>query len=71
MSLDRDYELFPVQKFNWTVFLLIDKTQFWVFGGGWVQSTTFLGFFSFYDYLVFISLYESLYIRDEETYKTF
>ena len=40
-------------------------------GGGWVQSTTFLGSFSFHDYLVFIGLYASLYIGDEETYKTF
>ena len=47
------------------------KTRFWVFGRGWVQSTTFLGSFSFHDYLVFIGLYASLYIGDEETYKTF
>ena len=28
----------------------------------------FIGLLQFYDYLVFISLYASLYIRDEETY---
>ena len=46
-------------------------TRFRVFGGGGVQSTTFLGSFSFHDYLVFIGVYASLYIGDEETYKTF
>ena len=28
-------------------------TRFRVFGGGWVQSTTFLSYFSFHDYLFF------------------
>ena len=47
-----------------------DMTRFRLFGGGWVQSTSFSGSFSFQHYLVFIGLYASLYIEDEETYKT-
>ena len=49
----------------------LHMTQFRVFGGGWLQSTTFLGSFSFHDYSVFIGFYASLYIGNEETYKTF
>ena len=48
---------------------LLHTTRFRVFGRGWVQSTTFLGFFSFHDYLVVIGLYASLYIGNKETYK--
>ena len=44
-------------------------TQFRVFGGGWVQSTTFFGFFSFHDDFVLIGLNASLYIGDKETYQ--
>ena len=47
----------------------IPMTLFRVFGGGWVQSSTFFDFFSFHDYFVFIGLYASLYIGDKETYK--
>ena len=50
---------------------LLLMTRFRVFGGGWLQSTTFLGSFSFHDYSVFIGFYASLYIGNEETYKTF
>ena len=36
-------------------------TRFQVFGGGWVQITTFLGFFSFHDFL-FLWVYMQAYI---------
>ena len=42
-------------------------TRFRVFGGGWVQSSTFFDFFSFHDYFVIIGLYANLYIGDTES----
>ena len=50
-------------------FFVSRMTRFRVFGGGWVQSSTFFYFFSFHDYFVFIGLYASLYIVDKEKYK--
>ena len=37
-------------------------TRFWVFGGGWVQSITFLGSFRFHNYLVFLLVFMQTYI---------
>ena len=51
----RDFPASRLQKYK------EGKTRFWVFGGGWVQSS-----YSFHDYLFFIGLYASLYIGDEE-----
>ena len=51
--------------------LIFQLTQFRVFGGGWVQSTTFLSSFSFHDFFGFYWLICKPIIGDKETYKTF
>ena len=45
---------------------ITDMTRFRVFGGGWVQSSTFFDFFSLMNILFFIGLYASLYIGDKK-----
>ena len=59
------------RKIPWPWFRILKtgKTQFRVFGGVWVQSSTFFDFLSFHAYFVFIGLYASLYKGDKETYK--
>ena len=46
---------------NLAVLNCYNMTRFGVFGGGWVQSTTLLGFFSFHDFL-FLLVYMQAYI---------